>query len=119
MPSWLLPLLAFCAIAAFIGFAFRQGTKVKPDKNNTDNWTDLVALPTAIPGQECSFRSRPQVRSGSSTALRSPKSNFRSTPESGLKSDVAGVALIRRAVVVFVRNNEVPHIATYETHQRS
>jgi hypothetical protein len=26
---------------------------------------------------------------------------------------------MRRSVVVFVRNNEVPHIATYETHQRS
>jgi hypothetical protein len=38
MPSWFLPLLAFCAIAGFIGFAFRQGTKVEPDKNNTDNW---------------------------------------------------------------------------------
>ena len=25
---------------------------------------------------------------------------------------------MRRAVLVFVRNNEVPHIATYETHQR-
>jgi hypothetical protein len=24
-----------------------------------------------------------------------------------------------RSVVSFVRNNEVPHIATYETHQRS
>jgi hypothetical protein len=29
------------------------------------------------------------------------------------------VALIRAAVVVFVRNDEVPHIATYETHQRA
>jgi hypothetical protein len=29
------------------------------------------------------------------------------------------VAPMRRSVVVFVRNNEVPHIATYETHQRS
>jgi hypothetical protein len=40
MPTWLLPLLAFCAIAGFIGFAFRQGTKVKPDKdNNPDSWS--------------------------------------------------------------------------------
>jgi hypothetical protein len=29
------------------------------------------------------------------------------------------VAPMRRSEVVFVRNNEVPHIATYETHQRS
>jgi hypothetical protein len=36
MPGWLLPLLAFCAIAGFIGFAFRQGTKVSPDRNNTN-----------------------------------------------------------------------------------
>ena len=36
MPGWLLPLLGFCAIAGFIGFAFRQGTKVSPDRNNTN-----------------------------------------------------------------------------------
>jgi hypothetical protein len=36
MPSWLLPLLAFCALAGFIGFAFRQGTKVPPDRNNSN-----------------------------------------------------------------------------------
>jgi hypothetical protein len=40
------------------------------------------------------FRRRPgfnrlDVRSGSSTDLMVPKSNFRSTPESGLKSDIA------------------------------
>jgi hypothetical protein len=38
MPSWLLPLLAFCVIAGFIGFAFWQGDKVKANKNNTDRW---------------------------------------------------------------------------------
>src|SRR4051812_14542381 len=26
---------------------------------------------------------------------------------------------MRRSVVIFARNNEVPHIATYERHQRS
>jgi hypothetical protein len=36
MPTWLLPLLAFCGIAGFIGFAFHQGTKVSPDRNNTN-----------------------------------------------------------------------------------
>jgi hypothetical protein len=62
MPNWLLPLLAFCTIAGFIGFAFRQGTKVKPDKNNADRWDRLVDLPIAIPGLECSFTASPQVR---------------------------------------------------------
>jgi hypothetical protein len=38
MPHWLGPLLALCALVGFIGFAFRQGTKVKPDKDNPDNW---------------------------------------------------------------------------------
>jgi hypothetical protein len=40
MPHWLGPLLALCALVGFIGFAFRQGTKVKPDKDkNPDSWT--------------------------------------------------------------------------------
>ncbi|MGH6643431.1 MAG: hypothetical protein ACRED3_12125 [Bradyrhizobium sp.] len=38
MPGWLGPLLALCALVGFIVFAFRQGTKVKPDKDNPDNW---------------------------------------------------------------------------------
>ena len=38
MPEWVVPLLVFIALAGFIGFAFRQGMKVKPDKNNPDNW---------------------------------------------------------------------------------
>ena len=38
MPNWLGPLLALCALVGFIGFAFRQGTKVTPSKDNTDNW---------------------------------------------------------------------------------
>jgi hypothetical protein len=38
MPNWLGPLLALSALVGFIGFAFRQGTKVKPDKDgNPDN----------------------------------------------------------------------------------
>lgn len=38
MPNWLGPLLALCALVGFIGFAFRQGTKVKPDGDgNRDN----------------------------------------------------------------------------------
>jgi hypothetical protein len=38
MPNWVGPLLALIVLAGFIGFAFRQGTKVKPDKDNPDNW---------------------------------------------------------------------------------
>jgi hypothetical protein len=38
MPNWVGPLLVLCALAGFIGFAFRQGTKVTPDKDNPDNW---------------------------------------------------------------------------------
>lgn len=38
MPNWLGPLLALCALAGFIAFAFRQGTKVKANKDgNPDN----------------------------------------------------------------------------------
>jgi hypothetical protein len=38
MPNWVIPLLIFLALAGFIGFAFRQGTGVKPDPDNPDNW---------------------------------------------------------------------------------
>jgi hypothetical protein len=38
MPNWLGPLFAFVVLVGFIGFAFRQGTKVAPDKDNPDNW---------------------------------------------------------------------------------
>jgi hypothetical protein len=38
MPNWFFPLLALIALAGFIGFAFRQGMKVKPDRDNPDNW---------------------------------------------------------------------------------
>jgi hypothetical protein len=38
MPNWIGPLLALLALTGFIGFAFRQGTRVKPDKHNPDNW---------------------------------------------------------------------------------
>jgi len=36
MPNWFLPLICLLGLVGFIGFAFRQGTKVKPDRNNTD-----------------------------------------------------------------------------------
>jgi hypothetical protein len=38
MPNWVGPLVALVVLVGFIGFAFRQGTKVKPDKDNPDNW---------------------------------------------------------------------------------
>jgi hypothetical protein len=34
MPNWVGPLLALIVLVGFVGFAFRQGTKVKPDKDN-------------------------------------------------------------------------------------
>ena len=43
MPNWLLPLICFVGLAGFIGFAFRQGTKVKPDRDNRNNWQSTVA----------------------------------------------------------------------------
>jgi len=39
MPDWLLPLIAGSMLIGFIAFAFRQGTKVHPDRDNRDNWT--------------------------------------------------------------------------------
>ena len=39
VPDWLLPLLAGLSLIGFITFAFRQGTKVHPDRDNPDNWT--------------------------------------------------------------------------------
>jgi hypothetical protein len=37
MPNWVGPLLALVVLVGFIGFAFRQGLKVTPDKDNLDN----------------------------------------------------------------------------------
>jgi hypothetical protein len=37
VPEWLTALVAFLGLVGFIGFAFRQGMKVKPDRN-PDNW---------------------------------------------------------------------------------
>jgi len=39
MPNWLPPLVALMALVGFIGFAFRQGTKVKPNRDPTEVWT--------------------------------------------------------------------------------
>jgi hypothetical protein len=38
-PHWLIGLVIFVVIGGFIGFAFRQGEKVKPDRNkDPDDW---------------------------------------------------------------------------------
>jgi len=39
MTHSLLGLAALFATVGFIWFAFRQGSRVKPDPNNRDNWT--------------------------------------------------------------------------------
>jgi hypothetical protein len=40
IPHWLISLVIFTLIGAFIAFAFRQGQKVKPDRNKDhDDWT--------------------------------------------------------------------------------
>jgi hypothetical protein len=36
MPNWVGPLLALIVLVGFIGFAIRQGTKVPPDRNNSN-----------------------------------------------------------------------------------
>jgi hypothetical protein len=40
VPHWLISLGIFALLGAFIAFAFRQGQKVKPDRNkDPDEWT--------------------------------------------------------------------------------
>ena len=36
MLQWFLGLIFLVILVGFIGFAFRQGTKVSPDRNNTN-----------------------------------------------------------------------------------
>jgi hypothetical protein len=38
LPNWFVPLICLIGLAGFIGFAFRQGTRVTPDRDNRDNW---------------------------------------------------------------------------------
>jgi hypothetical protein len=39
IPHWLISLAIFAALGAFIAFAFRQGQRVKPDRDkNPDEW---------------------------------------------------------------------------------
>lgn len=44
IPHWLIGLAIFGGLAAFVGFAFGQGLKVKPDRNkNPDEWAATAA----------------------------------------------------------------------------
>jgi hypothetical protein len=36
MPDWILAPICLVILVGFIGYAFRQGTKVKPDRNNSN-----------------------------------------------------------------------------------
>jgi hypothetical protein len=51
-PNWIEPLFALIALVGFIGFAFRQGTKVKPDKDNPDNWQSYTGGESASEGSQ-------------------------------------------------------------------
>jgi hypothetical protein len=43
IPHWLISLAIFAGLGAFIAFAFRQGQRVKPDRNkDPDDWTRLT-----------------------------------------------------------------------------
>jgi hypothetical protein len=40
IPHWAIGFAIFAGLTAFIGFAFRQGMQVKPDRNkNPDDWS--------------------------------------------------------------------------------
>ena len=39
VPHWLIVFGAAVMLLGFIGFAFRQGMRVTPDKDNPDNWS--------------------------------------------------------------------------------
>jgi hypothetical protein len=43
IPHWLISLGIFALLGAFIAFAFRQGLKVKPDRNkDPDDWSRIT-----------------------------------------------------------------------------
>jgi hypothetical protein len=47
IPHWLIGVGIFGGLAAFIGFAFRQGLKVKPDRNkDPDEWARYGGVPS-------------------------------------------------------------------------
>jgi hypothetical protein len=50
MPDWVLAPICLIVLGGFIGFAFKQGLKVKPDKENRDNWDRFGGPPGSHPG---------------------------------------------------------------------
>jgi hypothetical protein len=47
IPHWAIGLAIFAGLAAFIGFAFRQGLQVKPDRNKDPNdWSQYGGSPS-------------------------------------------------------------------------
>jgi len=50
MPDWILALICLVALVGFIWFAFGQGLKVKPDKENRDHWDRFGGPPDSHPG---------------------------------------------------------------------
>jgi hypothetical protein len=50
MPDWLLAPICLIVLVGFIGFAFWQGLRVKPDKENRDNWDRFGGPPDSHPG---------------------------------------------------------------------
>jgi hypothetical protein len=50
MPNWLLAPICLIALVGFIVFAFRQGLRVKPDRENRDKWDRFGGPPDSHPG---------------------------------------------------------------------
>ena len=49
IPHWLIGVAIFAGLAAFIGFTFRQGMRVKPDRDkDPDEWTALCRWRPAV-----------------------------------------------------------------------
>lgn len=43
VPHWLIGLAILLVVGAFVAFAFRQGQKVKPDRNkDPDDWSRIT-----------------------------------------------------------------------------
>src|ERR1700738_3270498 len=53
MPNWLGPLLVFCVLIGFIGFAFRQGTKIRPSGDSSEPWTGDDGMHHGSDGHHC------------------------------------------------------------------
>jgi hypothetical protein len=73
---------------------------------------------SALPQREDIVSSAAYVRFVPILLQKSKIERYQKSRESGFLDASTAASPIRRFVVVFVRNNEVPHIATHETHQR-